>query len=58
MLNNNEELPALLIRKGMPNKYDHAPYKTICKVNYNFKEEFYIQLSKSEEHPRWEKHEE
>jgi len=45
----------MLVRFGPPTKYDHAPYKTICKiVKNNDTCDVYVQLSQNEEVPFWD----
>lgn len=44
-----------LVRRSTPNKYDHAPHGTKCKVMLNETEyEMYIQTSADDEDPKWE----
>lgn len=45
----------VLIRHSKPNKYDQAPYGTVCKVINDFKEsETYKQISNDQDNPIWE----
>lgn len=47
-----------LVRYGTPNKYDHAAYKTYCKVIMSMQHadtvQWYQQESKDPEHPVWQ----
>ncbi len=47
-----------LIRRSIPNKYDHAAkdtiIKVVAKINNKFKVDYYVQRSSDEENPIWE----
>ena len=47
----------MIIRSGEPCKYDQSPYGTVCKrvKPLNEKFEIYVQMSKNENYPQWEK---
>lgn len=40
-------------RYSKPNKYDHAPRRTICKVFNGSTTEYYMQVNEDESHPNW-----
>lgn len=49
-------MPEVLVRKGPPNKFDHAPHNTQCKVFVNLTDyELYIQTSYDIDNPKWER---
>lgn len=46
--------PVLIVRYGVPNKYDHAPYGSKCTVILNdLDHATYIQTSHDENEPLW-----
>lgn len=44
----------IINRYSSPGKYDHAPYRTLCKIEKEDKIELYIQNSLDEENPNWQ----
>lgn len=46
-----------VVRYSAPGKFDQAPYGSLCDVINGFgqKIDSYMQCSKDEEHPRWER---
>jgi hypothetical protein len=51
-----DKSPLILNRYGEPNKFDHCPEGTICKVMMGANGEYvlYKQISPDEENPVWE----
>jgi len=45
-------MPTILIRRGIPGKYDEAPYGTLCRVGET-DYDLYVQLSDEEDCPKW-----
>lgn len=44
-----------IVRYGLPNKWDQAPYGTRCRVIIDGdREDIYIQVNVDEENPKWE----
>lgn len=46
-----------IIRNSPPNKFDQSPYGTLCDVinGLGIKIDSYMQCSKDENNPRWER---
>lgn len=41
-------------RYSKPNKYDHAPRGTICKVFNGSNTEYYLQVNTDDSNPSWQ----
>ena len=42
-----------IVKYSVPNRYESAPFGTICKVISDTSESFYIQTSNNKEHADW-----
>jgi len=46
--------PLTIVRHGAPCKFDYAPLGSICKIAKDGSVDIYMQMSHSEDDPRWE----
>lgn len=50
------QIPKVIIRHGIPNAFDHAPFGTHCKVvRADGSCEIWQQMGPHEDNPRWER---
>ena len=50
-----EESNEVIVRRSVPNKFDHHPRGTFCKViRGNDQLDIYVQRSKDSENPHWD----
>jgi hypothetical protein len=49
----DESSKSIMKRYSIPNKFDHAEYKTICHVMNNDVYDVYMQMSHHEDRPEW-----